>query len=91
MLLFLLWWTIITSYYRAALIILLLIQNAAARTGVRHHISPVLDSLHWFPLRSRTELKIIFLIYKALNSHYSPTSSWDPITWQVIYAPNRQG
>ncbi len=48
-----------------------LIQNAAARvltgTSKRDHISPVLASLHWLPVKSRIEFKILLLTYKALN------------------------
>ena len=48
-----------------------LIQNAAARvltrTRKRDHISPVLASLHWLPVKSRIEFKILLLTYKALN------------------------
>ena len=54
-----------------------LVQNAAARvltrTRKRDHISPVLASLHWLPVKSRIEFKIILLTYKALNGqapHY---------------------
>ncbi|TKS71945.1 hypothetical protein D9C73_006018 [Collichthys lucidus] len=48
-----------------------LIQNAAARvltgTKIRDHISPILASLHWLPVKSRIEFKIILLTYKALH------------------------
>ena len=48
-----------------------LIQNAAARvlTGTRNrdHISPVLASLHWLPVKFRIEFKILLLTYKALH------------------------
>ena len=48
-----------------------LIQNAAARlltrTRKRDHISPVLASLHWLPVKSRIEFKILLLTYKAVN------------------------
>ncbi|XP_038581024.1 uncharacterized protein LOC119907367, partial [Micropterus salmoides] len=48
-----------------------LIQNAAARvltgTRKRDHISPVLASLHWLPVKSRIEFKILLLTSKALN------------------------
>ena len=48
-----------------------LVQNAAARllteTKKRDHISPVLASLHWLPVKSRIEFKILLLTYKALN------------------------
>ena len=48
-----------------------LIQNAAARvltrTRIRDHITPVLASLHWLPIKFRIEFKILLLTYKALN------------------------
>ncbi|XP_054875006.1 uncharacterized protein LOC129350900 [Amphiprion ocellaris] len=66
-----------------------LIQNAAARvlTGVskRDHISPILDSLHWLPVKSRIEFKILLLTYKALNNQ-SPSYLKDLI---VPYYPSR--
>lgn len=52
--------------------ILQLVQNAAARlltrTGRREHISPVLASLHWLPVKFRIEYKILLITYKALHS-----------------------
>ena len=48
-----------------------LVQNAVAsiltRTRKRDHISPILASLHWLPIKSRIEFKILLLTYKALN------------------------
>ena len=48
-----------------------LVQNAAARvltrTRKRDHISQILASLHWLPIKSRIEFKILLLTYKALN------------------------
>ncbi len=53
------------------------VQNSAARilTGTKtsEHISPVLESLHWLPVRFRIDLKILMLTYKALHGlapHY---------------------
>ncbi|KAI5612458.1 hypothetical protein C0J50_1126, partial [Silurus asotus] len=47
-----------------------LVQNAAARVLTRSrkydHITPVLISLHWLPIKSRIDYKIL-LTYKALN------------------------
>ncbi|XP_034541124.1 uncharacterized protein LOC117814108, partial [Notolabrus celidotus] len=52
--------------------ILQLVQNAAARvltrTRKREHISPVLASLHWLPIKCRIEFKILLLTYKALKN-----------------------
>lgn len=48
-----------------------LVQNAAARLLTRvkkhQHITPVLASLHWLPVRFRIKFKILLLTYKVLN------------------------
>ena len=47
------------------------VQNVAARllSGVRkyHHISPILATLHWLPIRYSVDFKVLMLTYKALN------------------------
>ncbi len=63
-----------------------LVQNAAARVLTRtrklSHISPVLSTLDWLPIKDRIHFKILLFTYKALNglapqflcellSHYS--------------------
>ncbi len=65
-----------------------MVQNAAARVFTRtrkyDHISPVLSTLHWLPIKHRIDFKILLITYKALNglapqylsellSHYSPS------------------
>ncbi len=64
-----------------------IVQNAAARVLTRtrkyDHISPVLSTLHWLPIKHCIDFKILLITYKALNglapqylsellSHYSP-------------------
>ena len=48
------------------------IQNAAAKTIVglyKHdHLGSTLKELHWLPIRSRIEYKILLLVFKCLNS-----------------------
>ena len=48
-----------------------LIQNAAARILTRtrrfEHISPVLASLHWLPVKFQIDHKILLLTFKALH------------------------
>ncbi len=48
-----------------------MVQNAAARlltgTRKREHISPVLASLHWLPIKFRVDFKILLFVYKALQ------------------------
>ena len=47
------------------------IQNAAARliTGTRRrdHITPVLQQLHWLPVRKRIDFKVACLVFKSLT------------------------
>ncbi len=49
-----------------------LVQNSAARvlsrTPSTEHISPVLQHLHWLPVKYRVEFKILLLTYKALHN-----------------------
>ncbi len=64
-----------------------MVQNAAARVLTRtrkyDHISPVLSTLHWLPIKHHKDYKILLITYKALNglapqylsellSHYNP-------------------
>ena len=46
-------------------------QNSAARmlskTRKRDHITPILEGLHWLPIRERIECKILLLTWKALH------------------------
>ncbi len=67
-----------------------IVQNAAARVLTRSrkydHITPILQSLHWLPIKFRISYKILLFAYKALNdlapmyltnllSRYNPTHS----------------
>ncbi len=67
-----------------------IVQNAAARVLTRSrkydHITPILQSLHWLPIKYRISYKILLLTYKALNglapayltsllSRYNPSRS----------------
>ncbi len=52
-------------------------QSSAARiltrTKTSEHISPVLESLHWLPIRFQIDFKMILLTYNALHGaapHY---------------------
>ena len=49
------------------------LQNAAARliSNVPRysHITPVLCSLHWLPVKFRVDLKILLLTFKAIYGH----------------------
>ncbi len=48
-----------------------MVQNAAARVLTRTwkygHISLVMSTLHWLPIKHRTDFKIFLITYKALN------------------------
>ena len=48
------------------------VQNTAARIVTRTksgaHITPILRSLHWLPVRSRIHYKIVITVFKALNN-----------------------
>ena len=52
-------------------------QNNAARcltgTCYRQHISPVLQQLHWLPVRQRVVFKVLTTIHKALHTLSAPT------------------
>ena len=49
------------------------LQNAAARliSGARRydHISPILQSLHWLPVRERILYKVTVLVYRCLSGN----------------------
>ncbi len=64
-----------------------MVQNAAARVLTRtrkyDHISPVMSTMYWLPIKHYIDLKILLITYKALSSlasqylsellsHYSP-------------------
>ena len=46
-------------------------QNTAARIVTRtkktHHITPVLQQLHWLPVSYRIDFKLLLITYKVLN------------------------
>ena len=52
------------------------LQNTAARvvslTRKYDHITPVLQSLHWLPVKFRIVFKVLLLVYKALNGMAPP-------------------
>ena len=47
------------------------VQNSAARivslSDRRCHITPVMQSLHWLPVKARIDFKILILVFKCLN------------------------
>ncbi len=48
-----------------------MVQNASARVLTRtrkyDHISPVMSTLQWFPVKHHIDFKILLITYKALN------------------------
>lgn len=74
---------------KTLLLRLQLVQNAAARllTGSRKfdHITPILKSLHWLPVRFRIDFKILLLAFKCLHG-LAPQYLCDLI---VPYTPAR--
>ena len=64
------------------------VQNAAARfiTGTRKydHITPVLHSLHWLPVRQRIIFKMATLMYRCLNGLAPSYLAADCIVVSVI-------
>ncbi|TWW74291.1 hypothetical protein D4764_14G0002920 [Takifugu flavidus] len=69
--------------------LLQVIQNAAARvlTGIdkRDHITPVLASLHWLPVKFRIIFKTLLLTYKVLRG-LAPSYLEELVH---LYQPNR--
>lgn len=72
--------------------------HVPTRTGVRDHISPVLASLHRLPIKSRIEIKIFLLTYKANNGQapsylkelvvpYYPTRSLHSLDAGLLVVP----
>ena len=59
------------------------LQNSAARlvtlTKWQEHISPVLQELHWLPVRCRIVYKLLLITYKVLNN-LAPSYIRDLIT-----------
>ena len=51
------------------------VQNAAARlitrTKKQEHITPVLVSLHWLPIKQRIQYKLLLLAYRVIHGHGS--------------------
>jgi len=52
------------------------LQNDAARvltgTSRREHISPIMQQLHWLPIRQRITHKILCTVYKCLHDAAAP-------------------
>ena len=49
------------------------VQNAAdrliTRTKKQEHITPVLVSLHWLPIKQRIQYKLLLLAYRVIHCH----------------------
>ena len=55
------------------------------RTQKIDHITPVLASLHWLPVKARADFKVLLLTYKALHG-LAPTYLSDLV---LPYIPTR--
>ena len=62
---------LLSGYPDKALNKLQLVLNTAARILTRtpkmYHITPVLASLHWLPVKARADFKVLLITYKALH------------------------
>uniref|UniRef100_A0A8C4SSR3 Reverse transcriptase domain-containing protein n=1 Tax=Erpetoichthys calabaricus TaxID=27687 RepID=A0A8C4SSR3_ERPCA len=62
--------------FRISLYKLQLVQNSAAHINAKspsiHHITPVLQQLHWLPVQFRIQFKILLLIFKAIHNLAPP-------------------
>ena len=78
------------------------LQNTAARIVTRtkftDHISPVLQDLHWLPIKQRIIFKLLLITYKALHGHapayitallqeYKPARSLRSSTQNLLSVP----
>jgi hypothetical protein len=66
-----------------------MVQNSAARivtmSRKRDHITPVLERLHWLPVKFRIQYKILLFTYKILNG-MAPSYLEELLVW---YQPSR--
>eukprot|EP00914_Ancora_sagittata_P016099 GHVO01032167.1.p1 GENE.GHVO01032167.1~~GHVO01032167.1.p1 ORF type:complete len:200 (-),score=1.21 GHVO01032167.1:528-1127(-) len=66
------------------------LQNNAARvltrTNRREHITPVLEILHWLPIKERTDYKMMTLIHNALHNENAPAYMKEMF---CVYRPTR--
>lgn len=79
-----------------------IVQNAAARlltaTRKHEHITPVLQSLHWLPVRFRVDFKILLFVFKCVHGlapqylsdliqPYAPTRSLRSADLSLLVVP----
>ncbi|KAK0141521.1 hypothetical protein N1851_021326 [Merluccius polli] len=68
-----------------------MVQNSAARllthTRSRDHITPVLRTLHWLPVKHRITFKILLLTYKALHHLPPPLPVRSPYPQSTLQSP----
>jgi hypothetical protein len=74
-------------YLDKALNKLQLVLNTTILTRTKNfdHITPVLASLHWLPVKARADFKVLLLTYKALHG-FAPTYLSDLV---LPYKPTR--
>ncbi len=63
--------SLFTCLSKSSLDCLQMVQNAAARLSTRSsemtHITPILSSLHWLPIKFRIHFKVLVFTYRALH------------------------
>ncbi len=65
------------------------IQDSAVLTYIssRHHITPVLQQLHWLPVQSCIDFKTLILDYKAVHG-LAPDCIYDLVTRSILRLSN---
>ena len=70
------------------------VQNAAARIVTKSrkydHITPVLKSLHWLPIRQRIDFKVMTICFKCLHG-LAPQYLSELVSWYVPRRSLRSG
>jgi hypothetical protein len=81
---------LLTGYPEGLIYKLQKLQNAAARlitnSDYRAHMTPVLEHLHWLPVRQRCIFKLLLLTHKCIH-HDGPDYLKSLLTY---YTPNRE-
>jgi len=55
------------AYLIITLIVFRIVQLAVTNTRKYDHITPILQKLHWLPVRQHIHFKILLVTYKSIN------------------------